>query len=92
VAVVRVVQEPEGWRFDSHSKIGETDSWRGVSPPPRHGRGALEYGTVPPSMLPGRCDWLPTAPVYVSMCVFNRLDGLKAEDNTSDLNVVYLLN
>jgi len=32
-------------------KIGETESWRGGSSPPYHGRGALEQGRTP--MLPG---------------------------------------
>ena len=32
--------------LSSLKKFGETDSWRGVSPPP-WGRGALEQGTIP---------------------------------------------
>ena len=51
-------------------------------------------------MLPGRCDWLPTAPVYgiclhecvtLCMCVFNRCSGqicvFPLNDNKSDLNL-----
>ena len=47
--------------FDSHSrhsKIGESDSWRGVSPPPCHGRGALKQGTVPPGSTGANLDGL----------------------------------
>ena len=67
-------------------KIGETDSWRGGSPPPRHDR---------TPMLPGRCEWLLTAPVC-GVCLYEcvstgaNLNGLKAceckHDNKSDLN------
>ena len=79
-----VVQYPEGRRFDSHSrhsKTGETDSWRGVSPPPFHGRGALEQDTVPPCS-PGAVISCPPLQCMASVsmsvwpcacaCVFNR--------------------
>jgi len=49
-------------------------------------RYSLEQGTVP--MLPWRCEWLSTAPVYdicryecVTMSTVANLDGLKAEEN-----------
>jgi len=71
-----VVQLSEGWLFDSHfchSEIGELTA--GGSPPPCH---KVPLSKAP---CPGRCEWLPTAPVYgiclhdygtMCMCVFNR--------------------
>jgi len=74
------------WRFDSHcrhsKKIDETDSWRGVSPPPcqKDVWGALEPGTVPPCS-PGAVIGCPPlqcicpyecVSLCMCMCVFNR--------------------